>query len=248
MDLPLSMPSPSHPCQNKLLGALPEEARARLLPFLELIPMPLGVVLYESGAAMRHVYFPTDSIVSLLHTMEDGGSAEIAVVGREGVVGLSLFMGGETTPSRAVVQSPGHAYRLKGQLLKDEFDRAGALQQLLLRYTQALLTQMAQRLACNRLHSLDQQFCRWLLQCFDLLPANQLLMTQEMIANMLGVRRGGVSEVASHLKHAGLISYHRGRITLLNRTGLEDRACECYAVLRDELQRLLPETVGLQGR
>jgi len=243
MDQEMLTPRPSYPGQNKLLAALPEEVLARLLPDLELLPMNLGNVIYEPGVQMRHIYFPTNAIVSLLYTMEDGTSAEIALVGHEGIVGLSLFMGGETTPSRAVVQSPGFAYRLKGQLLKDEFDRAGALQQLLLRYTQALLTQMAQRLVCNRLHSLDQQFCRWLLQCFDLLPANHLIMTQEMIANMLGVRRGGVSEVAGNLKRAGLISYHRGRITLLNRPGLEERACECYSVVRNEFDRLLPATV-----
>lgn len=236
----MQMPSSSDPCQNKLLAALPAGELQRLLPFLELVPLLSDAVLYESGEQMRHLYFPTDSIVSLFYTMEDGASVEIAVVGNEGIVGLSLFMGGETTPSRAMVQSPGHAYRMKGQLLKDEFERAGPLQQLLLRYTQALLTQMAQRLVCNRLHSLDQQFCRWLLQCFDHLPSNRLRMTQELIANVLGVRRGGVSEVASNLQRAGLISYRRGSITLLDRPGLEARVCECYRVVRDEFERLFP--------
>ena len=202
--------------------------------------MPLGQVLYESGAQMRHVYFPTTSIVSLLCVMENGASAEIAVVGNEGIVGVSLFMGGETTPSRAVVQSAGHAYRLKGPLLKDEFYRAGPMQRLLLRYTQALLTQMAQTAVCNRHHSLDQQLCRWLLLSLDRLPSNELIMTQELIANMLGVRREGVTEAAGHVQQAGLIEYHRGRITVLDRPGLEARSCECYAVVKKEFDRLLP--------
>jgi CRP-like cAMP-binding protein len=233
------------PCQNKLLAALPEDEYARLLPNLELIPMPLGQVLYESGEQMRYVYFPTDSIVSLLYVMEDGASAEIAVVGNEGLVGVSLFMGGETTPSRAVVQSNGHAYRLKAQLLKDEFGRfggrrAGALHTLLMRYTQALLTQMAQTAVCNRHHTLDQQFCRWLLLSFDRLPSNELVMTQELIANMLGVRREGVTEAAGNVQRASLIEYHRGHITLIDRPGLEARTCECYAVVKKEFDRLLP--------
>ncbi|WP_248280487.1 Crp/Fnr family transcriptional regulator [Aromatoleum aromaticum] len=207
--------------------------------------MPLGKVLYESGAQMHHVYFPTDAIVSLLYVMQDGASAEIAVVGNEGIVGISLFMGGETTPSRAVVQSGGHAFQLKGQLLKDEFERtggrrSGVFHDLLLRYTQALLTQMAQTAVCNRHHSLDQQLCRWLLLSLDRLPSNELLMTQELIANMLGVRREGVSEAAGNLHKAGLIAYHRGHITVLDRPGLEARACECYAVVRAECDRLLP--------
>ncbi|MBT0963437.1 Crp/Fnr family transcriptional regulator [Denitromonas sp. IR12] len=204
--------------------------------------MPLGHVLYESGAQMRHIYFPTTAIVSLLYVMEDGASAEIAVVGNEGVVGVSLFMGGETTPSRAVVQSAGLAYRLPGQLLKDEFLRAGPMQRLLLRYTQALITQMAQTAVCNRHHSLDQQFCRWLLLSLDRLPTNELVMTQELIANMLGVRREGVTEAAGNVQRAGLIEYRRGHIAVLDRAGLEARTCECYAVVKKEFDRLLPYT------
>lgn len=237
------------PRQNHLLAALPKEEFQRLLPNLELVPMPLGHVLYESGIPMRHVYFPTDSIISLLYVMEDGDSAEIAIVGNEGLVGVSLFMGGETTPSRAVVQSAGMAFRLKGQLLKDEFNRSGgrrsgALHDLLLRYTQALLTQMAQTSACNRHHSLDQQFCRWLLLSLDRLHSNELVMTQELIANMLGVRREGVTEAAGNVQKAGLIKYQRGHITVLDRPGLENRVCECYAVVRKEFDRLLPEIVA----
>ncbi len=237
------MPTPPEPRQNHLLAALPADECARLFPHLELVPMPLGDVLYEPGIQMRHVYFPTTSIVSLLYVMEDGASAEIAVVGNEGIVGVSLFMGGETTPSRAVVQSAGHAYRLKGQLLKDEFYRAGPMQRLLLRYTQALLTQMAQTAVCNRHHSLDQQFCRWLLLSLDRLASNELTMTQELIANMLGVRREGVTEAAGHVQKAGLIEYHRGRISVLDRPGLEARSCECYAVVKKEFDRLLPEAI-----
>lgn len=238
--------TPYAPHQNYLLGALPPEEYTRLLPHLELAPMPLGEVLYESGIRLRHVYFPIDSIVSLLYVMEDGSSSEIAVVGHEGIVGISLFMGGETTPSRAVVQSGGHAYRLRGQLLKDEFNRsggrrAGALHDLLLRYTQALLTQMAQTSACNRHHSVDQQLCRWLLMSLDRLHSTELIMTQELIANMLGVRREGVTEAAGNLHKAGLIGYRRGHITVLDRAGLEARACECYAVVKKEFDRLLPE-------
>ncbi|UHL64832.1 Crp/Fnr family transcriptional regulator [Paralcaligenes sp. KSB-10] len=228
------------PRENHLLAALPPEEYIRLLPNLEVISMPLGNVLYESGAHMRHVYFPTTSIVSLLYVMENGASAEIAVVGYEGIVGVSLFMGGETTPSRAVVQSAGHAYRLKGQFLKDEFYRAGPMQQLLLRYTQSLLTQMAQTAVCNRHHSLDQQLCRWLLLSLDRLPSSELVMTQELIANMLGVRREGVTEAAGNIQRAGLIEYRRGRITVLDRPGLEARACECYQVVKKECDRLLP--------
>jgi CRP-like cAMP-binding protein len=239
---------PQTPSHNYLLAALPEEEYAHLLPHLELVPMPLGHVLYESGIQMRHVYFPTDSIISLLYVMEDGDSAEIAIVGNEGLVGVSLFMGGETTPSRAVVQSAGSAFRLKGQLLKDEFNRsggrrAGALHNILLRYTQALLTQMAQTSACNRHHTLDQQFCRWLLMSLDRLQSNELIMTQELIANMLGVRREGVTEAAGNVQKAGLIKYHRGHITVLDRPGLEARVCECYAVVRKEFDRLLPEII-----
>jgi len=235
---------PHDPRQNHLLAALPAKDCARLFPHLELVPMPLGDVLYESGIQMRHVYFPTTSIVSLLCVMEDGASAEIAVVGNEGIVGVSLFMGGETTPSRAVVQSAGHAYRLQGQLLKDEFYRAGPMQRLLLRYTQSLLTQMAQTAVCNRHHSLDQQLCRWLLLSLDRLPSNELVMTQELIANMLGVRREGVTEGALKPQKLGLIRYSRGHITVLDRPGLEQRTCECYAVVKKEYDRLLPDKVA----
>ncbi|MDO9466266.1 MAG: Crp/Fnr family transcriptional regulator [Thiobacillus sp.] len=240
------MPDPFHPRQNHLLAALPDEEYERLLPNLQQVPMPLGQVLYESGEQMRHVYFPVDAIVSMLYVMEDGASAEIAIVGNEGVVGVSLFMGGETTPSRAVVQSAGHAYRLKGQLLKDIFHRAGGrragvFHNLLLRYTQALLTQMSQTAVCNRHHSLDQQFCRWLLLSLDRLPTNELVMTQELIANMLGVRRESVTEAAGNVQRAGLIEYHRGRIIVLDRAGLEARVCECYAVVKKEFDRLLPD-------
>ena len=230
-----------NPRENHLLAALSESAYARLLPHLEAVPIALGQVLYESGVQMRHVYFPTTAIVSLLYVMEDGASAEIAIVGNEGIVGVSLFMGGESTPSRGVVQSGGHAYRLPGRLLKEEFNLSGELHYLLLRYTQALLTQMAQTAVCNRHHSLDQQFCRWLLLSLDRLPANELIMTQELIANMLGVRREGVTEAAGKVQKAGLIRYHRGRITVLDRPGLEARACECYAVVKKEFDRLLPD-------
>jgi CRP-like cAMP-binding protein len=237
--------NPHAPDQNHLLAALPVKERERLFPHLELIPMVLGDVLYESGSELRHVYFPTTSIVSLLYVMLDGASAEIAVVGNEGIIGVALFMGGETMPNRAVVQSAGHAYRLKGQLLKQEFNRSGELQHLLLRYTQALLTQMAQTAVCNRHHSLDQQLCRWLLLSLDRLPSNDLVMTQELIANMLGVRREGVTEAAGNLQKAGLIRYQRGHITVIDRAGLEARACECYAVVKKEFDRLLPEIITL---
>jgi CRP-like cAMP-binding protein len=203
--------------------------------------LPLGHVLYESGHELRHVYFPTDSIVSLLYVMLDGASAEVAVVGNEGIIGIALFMGGETMPNRAVVQSAGHAYRLPGQLLKQAFQDSIALQHLLLRYTQALLTQLAQTAVCNRHHSLDQQLCRWLLLSRDRLSSDELLMTQELIANMLGVRREGVTEAAGKLQAAGLIRYQRGHITVLDRAGLEARACECYEVVKREYDRLLPE-------
>ncbi len=229
------------PLQNHLLAALPAQEYKLLLPNLELVTLPLGKVLYESGNELNHVYFPTDSIVSLLYVMLDGASAEIGVVGNEGIIGVALFMGGETMPNRAVVQSAGHAYRLKGQLLKLEFNRAAELQHLLLRYTQALLTQMAQTAVCNRHHSLDQQLCRWLLLSLDRLPSNQLVMTQELIANMLGVRREGVTEAAGKLQKAGLIHYQRGHITVLDRAGLEARSCECYSVVKKEFDRLLPE-------
>ncbi len=227
------------PRQNHLLAALSRDEYQRLAPHLERVELTLGESLVESGKVMRHVYFPTDSIVSLLCVMEDGDSTEIAVVGAEGIVGISLFMGGETTPSRAIVQSAGSAYRLKGQSLRDEFDRATTLQHLLLRYTQALITQMAQTAVCNRHHSLDQQLCRWLLLSLDRLPTNELVMTQELIANMLGVRREGVTASAGKLQRAGLISYRRGHISILDRPGLEARVCECYVVVKKEYDRLL---------
>jgi len=225
---------------NHLLAALPEAEWQRWLPELESIDMPLGQVLYESGSTLSHVYFPITSIVSLLYVMEDGASAEIAVVGNEGIVGISLFMGGGSTPSRAVVQSAGRGLRLKAQMMKDEFNRNGPVLHLLLRYTQALITQMSQTAVCNRHHSLDQQLCRWLLLSLDRLQGDELVMTQELIANMLGVRRGGVTEGALRLQEAGLIRYARGRITVLDRAGLERRTCECYAVVRKEYERLLP--------
>jgi len=203
--------------------------------------MPLGQVLYESGATLKHVYFPTTAIVSLLYVMENGASAEIAVVGNEGVVGISLFMGGGSTPSRGVVQSAGHGFRMKAKTIKEEFDRSGPVLHLLLRYTQALITQMAQTAVCNRHHSLDQQLCRWLLLSLDRLEGNELVMTQELIANMLGVRREGVTEGALKLQKAGLIRYSRGRITVLDRPGVEQRTCECYAVVKNEYDRLLPD-------
>jgi CRP-like cAMP-binding protein len=208
---------------------------------MELVTMPLGKILYESGDVLRHVYFPTDSIVSLLYVMADGASAEIAVVGNEGVVGVALFMGGETTPSRAIVQSAGYAYRLIGQQLKDEFHRNGEMQILLLRYTQSLITQMAQTAVCNRHHSVDQQLCRWLLLSLDRLSSNVLIMTHELIANMLGVRREGVTDAAGKLQKLGIIRYSRGHITVLDRPKLEGLCCECYAVVKKETDRLLPE-------
>jgi CRP-like cAMP-binding protein len=228
------------PRQNHLLAALPTPESERLYPHLELVPLQLGEVLYESGDQLQHVYFPVVSIVSLLYVMADGASAEIAVVGNEGIIGIAVFMGGETMPNRAVVQSAGHAYRLKGHILKEEFNRAGELQHLLLRYTQALITQMAQTAVCNRHHSLDQQLCRWLLLSLDRLQAPELAMTQELIANMLGVRREGVTEAAGKLQSAGLIHYSRGRITVIDRPRLEARACECYQVVKSEFDRLLP--------
>ena len=233
-------PSIASPHQNRLLDALPASDYERIAPHLELMAMPLGSVLYESGTRMRHVYFPTTSIVSLLYVMEDGASAEIAIVGNEGILGISLFMGGNTTPSRAVVQSAGHGFRLKADLMKDEFGRFGPTMHLLLRYTQALITQMAQTAVCNRHHSIDQQLCRWLLLSLDRLSSNELSMTQELIANMLGVRREGVTEAAGKLQDAGLIKYSRGRITVFDRPGLEARACECYQVVKRESDRLLP--------
>lgn len=229
-----------HPQQNHLLNALPIAEYERLLPHLECVDMPLGEVIYESGDELRYVYFPTNCIISLLYVMENGASAEIAVVGNDGIIGVALFMGGGSMPNRAVVQSAGHAYRLRGQLLMQEFNRYDALLHLLLRYTQALITQMAQTAVCNRHHSVDQQLCRWLLLSLDRLPTNELKMTQELIANMLGVRREGVTEAAGKLQLAGLIHYSRGRITILNRSGLEERVCECYHVVKAEADRLLP--------
>ena len=238
--LPPPPPREMNPRQNHLLAALSADEFARISSNLEWVPLPLGEAVCEPGMKMHYVYFPITSIVSLLYVMEDGASAEIAVVGNEGLVGVSLFMGGETTTSRAVVQSAGHAFRMKGTLLKAEFFRAGPMQRLLLRYTQALLTQMAQTAVCNRHHSVDQQLCRWLLLSLDRLPSNELIMTQELIANMLGVRREGVTEAAGKLQQAGLIEYRRGHITVLDRAGLETRVCECYAVVKKEFDRLLP--------
>lgn len=228
------------PQDNHLLAALPEGVKLRLFPLLKRVDLPLGKVLYESGDAMTHVYFPIDSIVSLLYVMENGASAEISVVGNEGLIGIALFMGGESTPSRAIVQSAGAAYQLPGQALKDEFGRHGELQHLLLRYTQALITQMAQTAVCNRHHSIDQQLSRWLLLSLDRLPGNQLVMTQELIANMLGVRREGVTEAAGKLQRLGAIEYARGKITVLDRKIVERICCECYAVVKRETDRLLP--------
>jgi len=231
--------SSSNPSLNHLLAGLPQAEHARVYPHLEPVRIALGDVLQESDRPMRYVYFPTDCIVSLLNVMEDGSAAEIAIVGNEGVVGVSLFMGGETSPTRAVVQSAGTAYRLKGEFLKDEFFRTGFMQRSLLRYTQALLTQMAQTAVCNRHHTLDQQLCRWLLLSLDRLLTDELVMTQELIANMLGVRREGVTEAAGKLQKAGLISYHRGHIHILDRKGLESRSCECYQVVKREYDRLV---------
>jgi CRP-like cAMP-binding protein len=234
------MSSPHTPKQNHLLAVLPAADYARLLPDLELIPMPLGWAVYESGGQMGYMYFPTTSIVSLLYVMESGASAEIAITGNEGLVGISLFMGGESTPSRAVVQSAGNGYRLKASVLKKEFALGGDLQHLALRFTQALITQMAQTAVCNRHHALEQQLCRWLLLSLDRLDGNELLMTQELIANMLGVRREGVTEAAHKLQMDGLIQYSRGHIKVLDRAKLETRTCECYAVVKKEIDRLLP--------
>ena len=232
------------PEQNRLLAVLPKAERERIFPHLELVQMPLGKILYESGGPLSHVYFPATAIVSLLSVMDNGASAEIAIIGYEGIVGIALFMGGESMPNRAVVQSAGYAFRLPGQILKREFDRAGPLQHLLLRYTMAFLAQMAQTAVCNRHHSIDQQLCRWLLLSLDRLPSNELIMTQELIANMLGVRREGVTTAAGKLQAAGLIDYSRGRITVLDRTGLEARVCECYGVVKAEFARLLPDVIA----
>ncbi len=236
-------PTPE-PRTNRLLAALPDAEWQRWRPQLESVDLPLGKVLYESGMRLGHVYFPTTAIVSLLYVMENGASAEIGVAGFEGLVGVAIFMGGETTPSRAVVQSAGHAWRMPARALKDEFDRSHEVQQLLLRYTQALITQMAQTAVCNRHHSLDQQLCRWLLLSLDRLTGNDLVMTQELIANMLGVRREGVTEAALKLQRQGLIRYARGHISVLDRPGLEQRTCECYAVVKKEYDRLLPAAVA----
>jgi len=235
------------PNQNHLLAALPTTEFERLLPHLELVPMPLGEVLYEPGGQLRYAFFPTTAIVSLHYVMESGASAEMAGVGNEGVVGVALFMGGNTTPSSAVVQTAGHAYQLEGRLLKEEFARAGFVQRLLLRYTQALITQMSQTAACNRHHSVEQQLCRWLLLTLDRIPSRELIMTQELIASMLGVRREGITEAAGNLQRAGFIRYRRGHITVLERAGLELHACECYAVVKTELARLLSDVRHRQG-
>jgi CRP-like cAMP-binding protein len=234
-----------NPHQNHLLDALLNAEFDRLSPDLELVNLSLGQVLYESGGVQDYVYFPTTCIISLLYVMENGSSAEIAIVGNEGILGVSLYMGGETTSSRAIVQSAGYAYKLKAQLLKNEFNRAGPVQRLLLRYTQALITQMAQTAVCNRHHSVDQQLCRWLLLSIDRLAKNELTMTQELIANMLGVRREGVTEAAGKLQREGLINYSRGHITILDRPGLEKRSCECYQVVKAEFDRLLPALHGI---
>ena len=230
--------------QNLLLAALSAAQLKRLARNMEAIEMPLGDVLYESGRHLSHVYFPTTSIISLLYVLEDGSSAEIAVTGCEGLVGIALFMGGETTPSRAVVQSAGHGYRIRAAALKTKFETGGALQYLLLRFTQALITQMTQTAVCNRHHAVDQQLCRWLLLSLDRLPGDELLMTQELIANMLGVQRGGVSEAAGKLQSEGLIRYSRGKISVIDRPRLEARVCECYRVVKQEYDRLLPEVLG----
>ena len=232
------------PKDNRLLAVLPAESYQALLPFLEPLAMPLGLSVYESGGAQDYVYFPTTAIVSLLYVLADGSSAEIAVTGNDGLVGISLFMGGETTPSRAVVQSAGEGYRLRASVLKKQFETGGALQHLLLRYTQALITQMAQTAVCNRHHSVDQQLCRWLLLSLDRLPGTELTMTQELIANMLGVRREGVTEAAGRLQAEGLIKYRRGHIAVLDRLQLEARVCECYAVVKKEYDRLLPSAMS----
>ena len=234
------MTTTEDPRQNQILAALPPAEWERWRPQLEAVDMPLGTALYESGKTLAHLYFPTTSIVSLLYVMENGSSAEIAIVGHEGLVGISLFMGGDSTPSRAVVQSAGRGFRLKADGMMNEFNRSGPVMHLLLRYTQALITQMAQTAVCNRHHTLDQQLCRWLLLSLDRLPTNELVMTQELIANMLGVRREGVTESAGRLQKDGLISYQRGRITVLDRPQLEQRTCECYAVVKREYDRLLP--------
>lgn len=229
------------PIQNHLIAALPVAEREQLATQLELVQLRLGDMLYEPGSQLQHAYFPTTSIVSLHYVMASGASAEAAGVGNEGMVGVSLFMGGNTTPSSAVVQTAGYAYRLERSLLKAHFDRAGVMQRLLLRYTQALMTQMMQTAVCNRHHSVEQQLSRWLLLTFNRLPTHELIMTQELVASMLGVRREGITEAAGKLQHAGFISYRRGHISVLDPSGLEAHACECYAVVKDELCRLLSD-------
>jgi CRP-like cAMP-binding protein len=241
------MPAAHSPSQNRLLASLPAEDFARLSPHLELLPMLLGTSLYEPGGQLQHVYFPTTAIASLFYVLESGVSAEIAGVGNEGMVGISLFMGGDTTSSSAVVQTSGHGYRLPGRLLKEEFHRGGIMQRLLLRYTQALTTQMSLTAACNRFHSIEQQLCRWLLATLDRLPANEVVMTQELVAIALGVRREGITAAAGKLQHAGIISYRRGHISVLKRDGLEEGACECYAVVKKETDRLQPDARYRQG-
>ena len=239
------MKSPHSPRQNRLLSVLPRNEQKYLYPRLERVPIVLGQVLGESGRALTHVYFPTTCVISLLYVLENGSSAEIALVGNEGLIGVAQFMGGDTMPNRVVAQSAGHAYRLPAQLLKQEFDRSIPLQHLLLRYTQALITQMAQTAVCNRYHSVEQQLCRWLLLMLDRSSSNKLVMTQELIANMLGVRREGITAAAGNLQGAGLIHYSRGRITILDRTRLEARACECYWVVKTEFDRLLPDRTAV---
>jgi CRP-like cAMP-binding protein len=242
----LNTPRSSSPQQNHLLAVLPKAEYERLLPHLELVPLPLGEVLYEAGDLLKHVYFPTTSIVSLLYVMENGVPSEVAMVGNDGLVGVGLFMGGSgLMVDRAVVQSAGHAYRLKGSVVKQGFNRAGSLQHLLLRYTMALFRQMSQTVVCNRHHTVDQQLCRWLLLSLDRLPTMELNMTQKLISDMLGVRREGVTEAAGRLQSAGLIHYSRGRITVLDRPGLEARVCECYEVVRRESLRLLPDKIAV---
>jgi hypothetical protein len=233
------MPAKPEPQQNHLLAALSPDVQGRLFPYLELVPLPLRSVMYESGRAMRHVYFPTDSIISLQYMMENGASTAILVVGNEGLMGITLFMGGESSPSRSLVQSAGYAYRLPRKKVKEEFGRHGQLLVLMLRYTQALITQIAQTAVCNRHHSIDQQLCRWLLLSMDRLPDSRLTMTQEFIGNMLGVRREGVTQSASKLQQLGVISYTRGLITVLDRSRLEALSCECYEVVRKETDLLL---------
>ncbi len=234
-----SIPTRNSPDQNHLLAALPTEIFERISSGLELVSMSLGEVLCESGGQLQHVYFPTTAIVSLHYNMENGSTAEIAGVGNEGVLGISLFLGGKTTPSLATVQTAGFGYRLQGRLLMEEFNRAGLLMRLMLRYTQALITQISQTAVCNRHHSVEQQLCRWLLSTLDRMPSNELTMTQELIAGMLGVRREGITEAAGHLQQSGLIRYRRGHISVLDRSGMEKRVCECYAVVKNEYDRLL---------